>query len=127
MEVAAASYAVATMAAAMVAAMAVVVPKTAAVVATGAVVAVAMRTTVATAVVVAATAAETKARSYGGSNEGHQTPSGLPPLPVRQYENWNYCFTHGSIVDNNHTSATCVCVLASGYGGGSCKACNSNH
>jgi hypothetical protein len=47
--------------------------------------------------------------SYGGSNGGHQTPSSLPPLPVKQYKNWNYCFTHDGDVDKNHTSRTCAC------------------
>jgi hypothetical protein len=30
-------------------------------------------------------------------------------LPVKQYKNWNYCFTHGGNVNNNHTSMTCAC------------------
>jgi hypothetical protein len=44
--------------------------------------------------------------SYGGGNGGNQAPSGLPPLPVKWYEKWNYCFTHSGDVNNNHTSGT---------------------
>ncbi len=43
----------------------------------------------------------------GSGNGGNQTPSG--PLPVKQYKNWNFCFTHGGNVNNNYTSATCAC------------------
>ncbi len=46
---------------------------------------------------------------YGGGNVGHQTPSGLPPLPVKRFKNWNYSFLHGGNMDNNHTSTTCAC------------------
>ncbi len=45
----------------------------------------------------------------GSGNRGNQTPSNLPPLPVKQYENWNYCFTHVGNVDGNDISATCAC------------------
>jgi hypothetical protein len=30
------------------------------------------------------------------------------PLASERYKNWNYCFTHGGDVDNNHTSAICA-------------------
>jgi hypothetical protein len=30
-----------------------------------------------------------------------------PPMPYKQYENWNYCHTHGGDVEDAHTSATC--------------------
>jgi hypothetical protein len=29
-----------------------------------------------------------------------------PPTPYKQWENWNYCHTHGSDVEDAHTSAT---------------------
>jgi hypothetical protein len=47
-------------------------------------------------------------RRSGSGNGSNQSPSGLPPLPVKWYENWNYCFTHGGNVNNSHTSATCA-------------------
>ena len=28
--------------------------------------------------------------------------------PYKKYNNWNYCWTHGHDVKNNHTSATCL-------------------
>jgi uncharacterized membrane protein YgcG len=30
-----------------------------------------------------------------------------PPTPCKQWENWNYCHTHGGDVKDAHTSATC--------------------
>jgi hypothetical protein len=46
---------------------------------------------------------------YGTGNVGNQNPSGQPPMPIKHFNNWNYCSTHGGDVDNNHTSATCAC------------------
>jgi hypothetical protein len=43
---------------------------------------------------------------YDGGNIG--SPDPLPPLPVKWFKNWNYCFTHGGNMDNNHTGATCA-------------------
>jgi hypothetical protein len=31
-----------------------------------------------------------------------------PPSPIKKYNNWNYCHTHGREIHNNHTSVTCV-------------------
>jgi hypothetical protein len=31
-----------------------------------------------------------------------------PPSPIKKFNNWNYCHTHGGDVHNNHTSATCA-------------------
>ena len=45
---------------------------------------------------------------YGTGNIGNQNPSGLPPTPIKCFDNWNYCNTHGGNVDNNHTSAKCA-------------------
>jgi hypothetical protein len=45
---------------------------------------------------------------YGTGNVGNQNPSGQPPTPIKRFDNWNYCSTHGGDVDNNHTSATCA-------------------
>ncbi len=48
--------------------------------------------------------------TYNSGSAGYGAPPGLaqPPLPVKQFENWNYCQMHGDDVDNNHTSATCA-------------------
>jgi hypothetical protein len=43
---------------------------------------------------------------FGGNGAGAQQPP-RPPTPYKRWENWNYCHTHGSDVDNAHTSATC--------------------
>ena len=44
----------------------------------------------------------------GGYNGGGGTNGGGdPPTPIKRFENWNYCSTHGGDVDNYHTSATC--------------------
>ena len=45
---------------------------------------------------------------YNTGNDGTQNPCGQPPTPIKHFDNWNYCSTHGGDVDNNHTSATCV-------------------
>ena len=34
-------------------------------------------------------------------------PVGNSPSPVKRFANWNYCWTHGCDVHDNHTSATC--------------------
>jgi hypothetical protein len=44
----------------------------------------------------------------GGANGGgYGIGTGDPPTPIKHFENWNYCSTHGGNVDNYHTSATC--------------------
>ncbi len=43
---------------------------------------------------------------FGGNGAGAQQPS-FPPTPYKRWENWNYCHTHGSNMDNAHTSTTC--------------------
>jgi len=44
----------------------------------------------------------------GGTNGGgYSIGNGDPPSPIKRFENWNYCSTHGGDVDNYHTSATC--------------------
>jgi hypothetical protein len=44
----------------------------------------------------------------GGTNSGgYCTVTGDPPTPIKRFENWNYCSTHGGNVDNYHTSETC--------------------
>jgi hypothetical protein len=44
--------------------------------------------------------------NFGGTGGGQQQNI-RPPNPYKQWENWDYCHSHGSDVDNNHTSATC--------------------
>jgi hypothetical protein len=44
--------------------------------------------------------------NYGGMGGGQQQNI-HPPNPYKQWENWNYCSSHGGDVDNNHTSAMC--------------------
>jgi len=39
----------------------------------------------------------------GGGGRGNSNPSN----PFRNYENRNYCFTHGCHVEDDHTSQTC--------------------
>ncbi len=43
----------------------------------------------------------------GGNGGGYGIGNGDPPSPIKCFENWNYCSTHGGDVDNYHTSATC--------------------
>ena len=44
----------------------------------------------------------------GGTNGGgYGIGNGDPPSPIKRFENWNCCSTHGGDVDNYHTSATC--------------------
>jgi hypothetical protein len=43
---------------------------------------------------------------FGSNGAGAQQPS-FPPTPHKRWKNWNYCHTHGSNVDDAHTSATC--------------------
>ena len=31
-----------------------------------------------------------------------------PPTPMKRFENWNYCHTHGGDVDDGHTSMSCI-------------------
>jgi hypothetical protein len=45
--------------------------------------------------------------NYGGTGGGQQHNMHPPPNPYKRWENWNYCSSLGSDVDNNHTSATC--------------------
>ncbi len=108
MDVAAASNAMATMMVAMMAAMVVVVDTTLVVAATAVAVVAAMQTVVASLAVVVAVAA-TMVSLFGSVNRGNQTQSSLPPSPVEQYKNWNYCFKHGGDINNNHISTTCAC------------------
>ena len=47
----------------------------------------------------------------GNSNQqGAMYPPGVQPPtnPVKRFENWNYCHTHGFDVDDNYTSQTCT-------------------
>ena len=44
----------------------------------------------------------------GGYGIGNQNLSGQSPTPIKCFDNWNYCSTHGGNLDNNHTSATCA-------------------
>jgi hypothetical protein len=46
--------------------------------------------------------------AYNGGGGNYNNPPGVPqpPSPVKRFENWNYCHTHGGNVDNNHTSAS---------------------
>ena len=48
--------------------------------------------------------------AYNGGDGGYNNPPGAPkpPSPVKRFENWNSCHTHGGDVDDNHTSATCT-------------------
>ncbi len=53
--------------------------------------------------------------SNGGGNRSRSAaaildirPQAPPPSPVKRFENWNYCFTHGGNMDNNHASALCA-------------------
>jgi hypothetical protein len=43
---------------------------------------------------------------FGGNT---QTTGGIPsaPNPVKRFNNWNYCFSCGFDVEDNHTSQTC--------------------
>jgi hypothetical protein len=43
----------------------------------------------------------------GGGNYPTQGTSN-PPSPIKKFNNWNYCHTHGGDIHNNHTSATCA-------------------
>jgi hypothetical protein len=46
--------------------------------------------------------------SYNGSSFGRgssgPTPNGAAANPVKRFENWHYCHTHGGNMDDNHTS-----------------------
>jgi hypothetical protein len=44
--------------------------------------------------------------SFNGTG-GSQQQVIHPPTPYKRWENWNYCHSHGSDIDNNHPSATC--------------------
>ncbi len=57
--------------------------------------------------------------SRGGGGGGYQQPAypqpgvmgqcpDYTPTPYTRFENWNYCHTHGGIIDNGHTSRTCA-------------------
>jgi hypothetical protein len=45
--------------------------------------------------------------NYGGMGGGQQQNIHAPLNPYKQWENWNYCHSHGGDVDDNHTSAMC--------------------
>ena len=51
----------------------------------------------------------THSGGYNTGNAGTQNPSGQPPTPIKRFDNWNYCSTHVSDVDNNHTTTTPPC------------------
>ncbi len=42
----------------------------------------------------------------GGSHPTQGTSN--PPSPIKKFNNWNYCHTHGGNIHNNHTSAICA-------------------
>jgi hypothetical protein len=44
--------------------------------------------------------------SGSGSYPAHGTSN--PPSPIKKFNNWNYCHTHGGNIYNNHTSTTCA-------------------
>jgi hypothetical protein len=44
----------------------------------------------------------------GGGNCPTPGTSHLPPPPLKQFENWNYCHIHGGNIHDTHTSATCA-------------------
>jgi hypothetical protein len=44
--------------------------------------------------------------SGGGSYPTQGTSN--PPSPIKKFNNWNFCHTHGGNIHNNHTSAICV-------------------
>ena len=43
----------------------------------------------------------------GGGNYPTQGTSN-PPSPIKKFNNWTYCHTHGGDIHNNHTNTTCV-------------------
>jgi hypothetical protein len=45
--------------------------------------------------------------NYGGTGGSQQQSIHPPPNPYKQWENRNYCHSHGGDVDDNHTSVTC--------------------
>jgi hypothetical protein len=46
-------------------------------------------------------------RDYGGGGS-RPTPNRAAADPIKRFENLHYCHTHGSNMDDNHTSATCA-------------------
>jgi hypothetical protein len=44
--------------------------------------------------------------SGGGSYQKQGTSNS--PSPIKKFNNWNYCHTHGGDIHNSHTSATCA-------------------
>jgi hypothetical protein len=102
-DVAMASNVVATMAAAAVKAVAVAAAKTVVVVATTVATLAAMQIAVATLAVAAATVAAMVAATAAATS-ATRPHAAYPPSPVKLFKNWNYCFTHGNNVDNNHIS-----------------------
>jgi hypothetical protein len=42
----------------------------------------------------------------GGSYPTQGTSN--PPSPIKKFNYWDYCHTHGSDIHNNHTSTTCA-------------------
>jgi hypothetical protein len=44
----------------------------------------------------------------GGSGSYPTQGTSNPPSPIKKFNNWNYCHTHGSYIHINHTSATCA-------------------
>ncbi len=69
---------------------------------------------VATAAAAVGAAASTVSGSYNGGGFGGggsgSTPNGAAANPVKHFENWHYCHTHGGNLDDNHTSTTCACL-----------------
>jgi hypothetical protein len=46
---------------------------------------------------------------FNGSSGNHPTQgTSNPPSPIKKFNNWNYCHTHGGNIHNNHMSATCA-------------------
>jgi hypothetical protein len=44
----------------------------------------------------------------GGGRSNRTQGTSTPPSPLKHFNNWNYCYTHGNNIHNNHTSATCA-------------------
>jgi hypothetical protein len=44
----------------------------------------------------------------GGDGSYPSQGTSNPPSPIKKFNNWNFCYTHGGNVHNNHTSTTCA-------------------
>ncbi len=44
----------------------------------------------------------------GGSGNYPTQGTSNPPPPIKKFNNWNFCHTHGGNIGNKHTSATCA-------------------